>query len=295
MCSHFYISFRVDFWFDTLTIQIFQLDCLVSSRLVSSRLVVFTLFRSHLHSSNDRCATSYIDLVFLHLTSHDRPWCTMVKHVDLRYVRTLNSLNLPCKRYSGDAMLLILDWDDTLFPTSYLAYRRISTPSQASERLRGVIASVERRAIRLVRCSAVDKVGIVTTASESWVRDCLRRWMPRLRCTLKCRRVQIISASDQYNEGDGFDRKYRAFRQIHDNEDDVVIVGDGPYEKWAAKAMRNVASNVSFLGFVNAPTPEQLARQIDFAHHCLGPLKCRYEAADLQCAFDSADDHKQCG
>ncbi len=217
----------------------------------------------------------------------------MVVHVDLRYEQNLSSLELSCKRYSSDGMLLLLDWDDTIFPTTYLNSRGIRSPGEASKRLRGVMATVERRAIRLVCCGMVDRVGIVTTASEAWVRDCLRRWMPRLRTTLKSLGVRVTSADEQYCEGDGYDRKYRAFRNLYRDEDEVVIVGDGPYEKWAAKALRSVAENVSFVGFVGEPTPEQIADQIEFAHRCLRPLKLRYKPYDFQCAFgDMSDDEE---
>lgn len=211
-------------------------------------------------------------------------------HVDLRYSTALSSFSLRNRRYAGSGMLLLLDWDDTIFPTTYLESRGIDHPSEASERLRGVIARVERRAIRLVSCRTVSSVAIVTTASVGWVRDCLLHWMPTLCEALNENCVEVFSASQRYSSGDGYDRKFWAFQHFYGDEDDVVVVGDGPFEKWAARALTNIAPNVSFIGFVDAPTPEQIVEQIEFAHSCLRPLANRYEATEFHLAFGGDSD-----
>lgn len=211
----------------------------------------------------------------------------MAVNVDLRFYSALSSFELRSKRYASDDMLLLLDWDDTIFPTSYLESRNIEDPSEASERLKSVIRRVERRAISLVNSRAVDNVAIVTTASKAWVQDCLTRWMPLLRATLQG--VQILSASENYS-GDGYDRKFKAFQAIYDYEDEVVVVGDGPFEKWAARALANIAPNVSFIGFIDDSTPEQLVEQLEFVHRSLRPLANRYEATEFQLCFGADSD-----
>ncbi len=214
----------------------------------------------------------------------------MAVRVDLRYATSLSAMDLRPRRYSANGLLLLLDWDDTLFPTSYLEARGIDDPSEASERVRSVMARVERRAISLVNCAMVTNVAIVTTASAGWVRDCLARWMPELRDVLIENSVEVFSASQRYDSGDGYDRKYWAFRYFYDDEDDVVVAGDGPYEKWAARALANVGPNVSFFGFIDSPTPDQLVDQLSFLHRCLRPLAHRYEACDFQLGFGSDSD-----
>lgn len=239
-------------------------------------------------TSTYRCST-YTNLRLILLRSDSHCGHGMVLQIDLRYSYAFSSFQLRNRRYASDGMLLLLDWDDTIFPTTYLERRGISDPSQASERLRAIIGRVERRAIRLVNCGAVSNVAIVTIASLGWVRDCLEKWMPALDEVLSLKDVEIFSATQRYDSGDGFDRKFWAFQHFYDEEDDVVVVGDGPFEKWAASALKHYAPNVSFFGFVDAPSPEMLVQQLEFVHRALRPLAVTYEAADFEFAFGGDD------
>lgn len=138
---------------------------------------------------------------------------------------------------------------------------------------------LERRILRLIDCHSVTQCVIVTTASRAWVEDCFAEWMP----TLRSRGITVLSASDEYGHvagADSYDCKLWAFRRVHGNEDSILVVGDGPYEKWAACVMENDAQ-VSMVAFIDNPTPAQLIQQLEFTHRALHAIAEKYQPAEF--------------
>jgi hypothetical protein len=92
--------------------------------------------------------------------------------------------------------LIIFDWDDTLCPTSFIVKEApdgdasdLSVEDQ--EALRRHIATVTTV---LSQASALSRVSIVTLATEKWLEDTIKNFMPSIRGVLEDLEVEIIYA-----------------------------------------------------------------------------------------------------
>mmetsp|Transcript_30275 Transcript_30275/g.66230 ORF Transcript_30275/g.66230 Transcript_30275/m.66230 type:complete len:346 (+) Transcript_30275:57-1094(+) len=111
------------------------------------------------------------------------------------------ALAVPCPWSSGvhDA-LVILDWDDTILPTTALTSAG-HVPEMSTE------AAFENFGLELVACAEAarrlldaakrhGRVVIITNAVHGWVEECVERFMPQLKCELAG--IPIISARSIY-------------------------------------------------------------------------------------------------
>jgi len=103
--------------------------------------------------------------------------------------------------------VIILDWDDTLFPSTYvrsdmrmtlglpLREQKLSDP--VKKQVSHSLAECAARADRLLRlCASYGKVVIVTLARAGWVTDCCRCFYPAVGELLKQLDVKIVYAQE---------------------------------------------------------------------------------------------------
>lgn len=163
-------------------------------------------------------------------------------------------------------VLLILDFDDTIFPTTYLSKYDDKHALEA-------LAKLEDRVLDLISCHSISRVAIITSASYAWVKQSIRKYMPNIYSLS----LPIISATDKYShiqDSNAYLHKLWAFSKFHqlENEENVLVIGDGLFEKYAYENMREYVSNISFIYFMPESTPKQLIRQIDLSHYALHAL-----------------------
>jgi hypothetical protein len=116
-------------------------------------------------------------------------------------------------RSRADALILI-DWDDTLFPTHYIGWiesqpggkdATFATQKAGSVRHQ-LLSDVKNAALALLRRSSLlGTVAVVTNSQQGWVADSARRWAPDMMPFL--RRMPVVSARSMF-EG----REAEAFR-----------------------------------------------------------------------------------
>eukprot|EP00968_Pinguiococcus_pyrenoidosus_P010843 scaffold870_cov268-Pinguiococcus_pyrenoidosus.AAC.45 len=97
------------------------------------------------------------------------------------------------RRFMNSNPVVILDWDDTLLPTSWLSdSARINTPLQTVQRqLRPLAAAIRRLFEVCNQCEC--HVSIVTNAGKGWVEETCKVFFPslqRLLCSSPRRRLQ---------------------------------------------------------------------------------------------------------
>ncbi len=116
-------------------------------------------------------------------------------------------------RSRADALILI-DWDDTLFPTHYVGWiesqpgcKEASFASQKAGSVRHqLLSDVKNAALALLRRSSLlGTVAVVTNSQQGWVADSARRWAPGMMPFL--RQMPVVSARSMF-EG----REAEAFR-----------------------------------------------------------------------------------
>jgi len=136
-----------------------------------------------------------------------------------------------------NSTLIILDWDDTLFPTDWLerTYAMDSSDDSAINNIKcpdfiKKMYKLDRTLSGFIHC--VEKYGklvVITNASNEWIME-TSKFLPRTQCILA--KIPVISARDNYNHLPKHEWKRKAFAKEFKNNDvdRVISIGDGKYE-----------------------------------------------------------------
>jgi len=158
----------------------------------------------------------------------------------------------------------------------------------------------ESEAIRLVR-NALDAgvATIVTVASRSWVYLAVRNFMPSLATYLDDTHINLNlqSARDDYEHFEsGRPRywKYWAFKHQLDNyfpettDLDVVVIGDGDPEKWAAYHVANELGDNAAVKVIEIQPNSSVARltaQLAFTSRAFDIYDNSYDECNIEYVF----------
>jgi hypothetical protein len=138
--------------------------------------------------------------------------------------------------------LIIFDWDDTLFPTSWLRMKNLFEDDAAlSDTNKALLQRLADAAeLALKAASQLGKVVIVTNAQKGWVEMCSAKLLPSLVHTLND--VDIVSARSGYEQEseNPAEWKRRAFldqvQLVHRSSKEhlnLISVGDSLHEHGA--------------------------------------------------------------
>jgi len=146
---------------------------------------------------------------------------------------------------SPDQTIIIVDWDDTLCPSSFVKKHGLKLfDPHVPNHFKPVLEKVAKasRAV-LEKASELGKVVIVTNAEEGWIDLSCKQWLPSLRQTLD--KFTIVSARSTW-EPRGISSpagwKARTFntminqfysRYLHQSWKNVLSIGDSPHEMQA--------------------------------------------------------------
>lgn len=171
-------------------------------------------------------------------------------HMRMKYLQKLAKEQIwlpPIKQPKNSQNLVVLDWDDTLFPTSHLNPVDENLYDFLLEKYSKYLTEIENQAIELLEnCSKHCKVVIITNAKKGWVEFSSKRFMPRLHNILM-KYVKIISARVDYEDQyplNTYKWKELAFQKLWECPDlqleksamtNLITFGDSEYEMEAAK------------------------------------------------------------
>ncbi|OQR92973.1 hypothetical protein ACHHYP_03029 [Achlya hypogyna] len=193
-------------------------------------------------------------------------------------------------RPPAPSTVIVLDWDDTLFPNSHLTRRNypLEEGSFVLTKSDHVLLTklVEHIAVFLAACIEANRTCIIITNGEAgWVEASCTRFMPSLLPLLS--NLQIVSART------GFEHKYpidewkvacftqelakimghKSHAQQH-----IISIGDSHYERVALQAFscKMPLAKTKSVKFVHVPSMEDLIRQVKLiqtylAHLCSHP------------------------
>jgi hypothetical protein len=172
--------------------------------------------------------------------------------------------------------LIIVDWDDTLLPTSMLGAkgyhpgRQFNLDNDTRENLK----KLEESAIGWLELArSCGKVCIVTNSEEGWVDISGKLFVPNLHQYIRGNKLDIVSARTRYQKM--FPDKPATWKvaAMHDcvrkwfrSPDvitDFISFGDSPIDRLAAITVGNnlSISTTKNVKFCQLPTTEQLHRQ----------------------------------
>lgn len=199
--------------------------------------------------------------------------------------------------------IIIMDWDDTLLASSWLASHglRLDSPSVP----RSIVAQLElleESVLSLLwRASECGRVVIVTNAETGWVELSAQKFMPRVLPALEAAGVRIVSARSTFEPAfpdSPCDWKVQAFHEevraaVEEKRGDRVLhaisLGDSIHERQAIHQVMHglPASRTKSVKFVERPTASQLRREVDCLAGCIEHLVLEEDHLDLMLNIQS--------
>lgn len=163
-------------------------------------------------------------------------------------------------------ILILLDWDDTLYPTTWIVKNIIKNiNNKFFEQLskEDLFKNLDNLLFKFLnRCITYGETYIVTHANSFWVDSSLLS-IPRTKKLIE-KQIKIVSAKDKFGDYDIVYWKQMAFNEIINETctDDLSIIamGDSLYEHHALSVMNNNKSlkqkkNIHLKSIYFLPTP----------------------------------------
>lgn len=228
---------------------------------------------------------------------------------------SINLTPLSCKSANSSAefaqsnqTIIILDWDDTLCPsTTCMRTHGLSVLGALPE---GDLANeldvlaLEAKALIETAAEVADKVVVVTNAEEGWVDLSCRAWLPSLQDTIaKC---EVASARSTWEprgvkspagwKARTFEDQIEQFYSRYSNQSwkNIISVGDAPHErealarvvKWAPAGNGKRCRSKS-VKFVLRPSIDQLTRELQMLRESIKEIVWHDDDLDLHFSAES--------
>ena len=174
--------------------------------------------------------------------------------------------------------LSIFDWDDTLFPTSFLVQEDIINDENLPEEYIDIISILEEAIIKVINF-ALNKgdVYIITNSSIGWVEFSTNKYYPNLKKYLD--KIHIISARNEYeNAYPGEVRlwKDKTFLSLKNKINlniptNIICFGDSIVELEAGKNLASKINNsfIKTIKFKERPEPQYMIKEINLINNRL--------------------------
>jgi len=171
--------------------------------------------------------------------------------------------------------LIIFDWDDTLFPTSFLAKNGFFTEkdknTEKEEKILKKLEKLEKSVIDLINITLTKgEVYIITNAVIGWVEYTAKKFYPNFYNILD--KIKIISARGECENdfpNDIQEWKNQTFSNLRKNFDNklvtnIICLGDSMLEIEAGKLLANCFQKafIKTVKFKENPKPDELNKQL---------------------------------
>ena len=148
--------------------------------------------------------------------------------------------------------ILIFDWDDTLFPTSWLKSKGIDFSNLTNiipEDIKLELKNLDDICISLLnKVFKLGQVFIVTNSKNGWVKISSQLFLPQVYQFLY--KIDIISACENYPYLPIKDCKVHTFRELLNNHIvNILSFGDSPNDIAMTESLRNAQINHGFENF----------------------------------------------
>jgi len=194
------------------------------------------------------------------------------------------SSTIPAGPFTVQESCIVFDWDDTLFPSSFVDRRKLIHARHVEdlpEELQQGFRDLEKLIARLIStASKYATVLIITNAQTGWVELCASKFMPSL-LDLLAGSVRVVSARTSFEKffpGDPLCWKAATFahelHQLQKTKDtvlrNVISFGDSIEERTSVKiAASQLRARSKSIKFLDAPTFQQLHQELEVVTNCL--------------------------
>jgi len=163
-------------------------------------------------------------------------------------------------------ILMFVDWDDTLFPTTWLKMFTIDITNPSADMI-NMFESLDRLISEaIIKMRASGSIIIVSNGSNLWLQACLGV-LPNFKEITETDVVSIVSARDLFADQDNFpeDWKIIAFKILHDgrNPKKIISFGDSEKEHEAATKLKTENNLIGNVKFIRDPTLNQIVAQLE--------------------------------
>lgn len=187
--------------------------------------------------------------------------------------------------------LIIIDWDDTLFPTTWISKNKINIENKQSKSYPFLISLDKAIADFLTKCINCGRTIIITNALITWINIC-SKVLPQTAKLFKY--IKIVSAREEYQSVTDDVNKWKqlAFKKelvelLNNNENinSIVSIGDADYEYYALINLYNIKKNINLksLKLVRNPSIFVVYDEIKLATNHINRI-CSYKK-DLDLNF----------
>jgi hypothetical protein len=199
--------------------------------------------------------------------------------------------------------VIFCDWDDTLFPTSWLERQGLlACDAMISERQQDLLQTMAAWAARTLQMAmAIGRVIIVTNAQQGWVETSCAAFMPSLSNLLQD--AHIVSARSRYEQCCGNDPSgwkclafehevQKLYQDMSTNQElNIISLGDSLHEQRALVSLTQSLPHCcgKSLKFMHTPTIEQLIDQHELLSDCFLDVAEHSGNLDLEVGADASD------
>lgn len=216
--------------------------------------------------------------------------------------------------YRPNQTIIILDWDDTMCPSTTCMRRHglsvLGGLPEGEVYMALEELTVEVKALLDAAVELADKVVIVTNAEEGWVDLSCKAWLPGLLTTLANENVEVVSARSTWEpcgvkspagwKAKAFEDAIENFYSQYTNQSwkNVISIGDAPHEREALARVvtgwvpitRGKRCRSKSVKLILRPTIEQLTREVQMLHGSLKDIVCHDDDLDMHFSADSLVD-----
>ena len=169
--------------------------------------------------------------------------------------------------------IIIFDWDDTLFPTSFITPGGIFNEDiKLSEKEKQKFITIEKSVFSLLnQAIQKGKVYIITNAGNGWVEYSANRFFPSILGFFS--KIEIISAREEYEKkypGNSRLWKIQAFLTLLENVNvklvtNIICLGDSLFEMEAGRILASKFSKafIKTIKFREDPKLDELIKQLN--------------------------------
>lgn len=189
---------------------------------------------------------------------------------------------------AAEATLIILDWDDTLLPSTWLLNEGLQIADGSAppnEEQKAELSKVAQCVIQTLRkVKRLGHVTLVTNAEKGWVELSCRKFLPEVAPLLEG--IKVSSARSAFETAQAqspvdwkrmaFNKEIGTFLQMPSRiaeiglQNNIVSVGDSMSERTALmEATEGMDCWAKSLKLLERPSPDQLVKQHDLLCSCL--------------------------
>lgn len=176
---------------------------------------------------------------------------------------------------------VVIDWDDTLFPTSSFICKNNKILEDSVKETyinKNYYKELEEAIINLFHniYNMTKDIYIVTNAEKSWVYLTCNRYIPRVLPFLS--NIKVYSARDKWEEffpEESYIWKYNTFRELFLNQRNIILVsiGDSIIEKKVTEEIsQEIGITYKVIKLIDKPTNTFLLRQIKNLNTIILPI-----------------------